>query len=518
MKDPLRKSEEELAASQHEAALRWAEGIDAILTQEQIDECIDGTWKPGDENRSSKKNDSRDRIELRKELWKLGFGRDAQEDLFGMLDRGEERRFNEIIESTSEHLEDCARRHRPPYYHKKTNQPVTLAEARNHKTDDLMTQKRHATYIGSRSTDDRDAEQFSLAKMLRSGMEGRSLDGIEAEMVEEGREEARSAGIGLSGFMVSKRAFATREELRGANYESRAGELSVTGGSGGDAGGVLVPTQKIGLLAKLTDKLIAVRAGATVFTGLTGNLDFPRILDSSTIAGKAELAAADKTTASFNVLQLKPNRLPTYMEVSRQLLLQNDEQALNAFLQRHLEAKLLEKMERAFFNGSGTNEAEGILKTGGIGSVALGTDGGAIDHEAISKLIRQVGVANADQNGRFVFNSEVADKLRTTPKLSGTDSKTLLDDARPGVLLGKPYLESNAIPNDLTKGNGTDLSAVIYGDFADLYIAQWSGIEFLVDPMTKADEGIIKIHATIHYDAGVISPASFAAIQDAITN
>lgn len=501
----------------HERALRWAERIDATLTQEQIDECIDGTWKPGGENRSSKKDDSRDRIELRKELWKLGYGPDAQEDLLAMLDRGEERRFNEIVESTSEHLENCARRHRPPYYHKKTNQPVTLAEARKHNPRDLMTNRPNQFNIGRRSTDDRDAEQFSLAKMLRDGMEGRSLSGIEAEMVDEGREEARASGIGLSGFMVSKQAFATREELRGGSYETRAGELSVTGGTNGDAGGVLVATKKIGLLARLTDAMVCVRAGATVFPNLTSRLDFPRITDASAISGKSEIATADKTTATFDTLELSPNRLPTYMEVSRQLLMQNDEQALNTFLQRHLEAKLLEKMERAFFNGGGTNEASGILQTSGIGSVALGTNGGAIDHASISKLIRAVGVANADQNGRFIFNSEVADKLRTTPKLASTDSKTLLDDARPGVLLGKGYFESNAVPNDLTKGDGTGLSAMIFGDFADLYIAQWSGVEFLVDPLTRANEGIVIIHANIFYDAGVIRPASFAAITDAIT-
>ncbi len=396
--------------------------------------------------------------------------------------------------------------------------PVTLDEVRRmplHVIDASDQAKSHDVTVrvdphsNSADSDQRDASKFSIGRLIRSQFNGHAVDGIEREILDDGADEARSAGLSSNGHMISSRAFQSLSEYR----ENR--DMSVTGGTGGNQGGMTVATSKNSLLGALFNSLFIVRAGATVLDGLTGNLDLPRIIDGSAPAHKSENAAADEHSPTLDDLSLSPKRLPTFIDVSNQLLLQSSDATLTTIIERHLRQKLLTIMEAAFINGDGSNKPTGILGTSGIGSVSLGTDGAAPDHAALVNLIKEVSVDNAlDRTAAFAINSATAATLKTVAKIASTDSMTLLDDRAPNVLAGYPFFESNAVPSNLTKGSGTGLSAILFGTWADFYIAQWSGIEILVDPYTKRSEGFTRIHAAVYYDGGAIRPESFAAIVD----
>jgi hypothetical protein len=74
------------------------------------------------------------------------------------------------------------------------------------------------------------------------------------------------------------------------------------------------------------------------------------------------------------------------------------------------------------------------------------------------------------------------------------------------------------VPGDLTKGTGTNLSALIFGNFNDLIIGEWGSVEILVNPygagFTSGDVAI-RIMQTI--DIAFRQVVSFAAITDMIT-
>ncbi len=359
------------------------------------------------------------------------------------------------------------------------------------------------------SSEDRDAAKFSIGRLIRSQFNGHAIDGVEREIIDEGASEARSAGLPGNGYMISSRAFQSYSEYQ----EGRS--LSVTGGTGGDQGGLTVETNKHSLLGALFDSLFIARAGATVLDQLTGNLDIPRIVDGADPGHKGENEAAGEHSPTFTDLSLSPKRLPTYIDVSNQLLLQSSDATLTTIIERHLRQKLLTVMEGAFINGDGDKKPTGILQTSGIGLVEMGVDGGAPTHAALVNLIKEVAIDNAlDRTAAFAINSATAAKLKTVAKIASTDSMTLLDDRAPGVLAGYPFFESNAIPGNLSKGGGTDLSAILFGTWADFYIAQWSGVEVMADPYTKRSEGMTRIHAAVYYDGGPVRPQSFAAIKD----
>ena len=57
---------------------------------------------------------------------------------------------------------------------------------------------------------------------------------------------------------------------------------------------------------------------------------------------------------------------------------------------------------------------------------------------------------------------------------------------------------SNNVPSNLTKGTGTNLSAVIYGNFADLLIGMFDQLEILVDPYTDFAKGTVGVRCLLY--------------------
>lgn len=392
----------------------------------------------------------------------------------------------------------------------KLNGLETEADALNATIDAEMRQI--AREAGSTATlskqEERDLATFDVAKVLRhlhgGGIIG-ALDGVEAEMVAEGIKEARSAGLTVKGIPLPQ-IICARE----------ARDLSVTGGTTTQYGGTLVATTKQGLLGDFYNANVMAANGALVLTGLTGNVDLPRYTKASNPAKKAENAAADELSPTFTSLSLSPNRLPAFVDISDQLLMQSGA-VLEAFLRREITSQLLDVQEIAFFHGGGTLEPVGIAGTSGIGSVAGGTNGLAPTWAHIVNLESEVANVNA-ATGRlhYITNSKVRGKLKQTAKVSSTDSRMIWED---GMLNGYTPLISNAVSSTLTKGTSSGVaSAIFFGNVADFVIGYWGGIMLeMVRDTTGAKAGQSTLVANTYYDAGVLRPKSFAAMLDALT-
>lgn len=76
---------------------------------------------------------------------------------------------------------------------------------------------------------------------------------------------------------------------------------------------------------------------------------------------------------------------------------------------------------------------------------------------------------------------------------------------------------SNQVPNDLTDGTGTALSAIIFANWNDLLIGEWSGIDLLTDPYTLSSLGSVRIVAFKDVDIALRHVESFSAAQDVVT-
>ena len=117
---------------------------------------------------------------------------------------------------------------------------------------------------------------------------------------------------------------------------------------------------------------------------------------------------------------------------------------------------------------------------------------------------------------------KVRGKLKTTEKAASTAQFIWGDgpsgDPAFGSLNGYRAGVSNQVPSNLTKGTGTNLSAILFGNWADLFIGMWGVLEILPNPYgTGFAAGDIQIRALQTVDIAVRHPESFSAMTDAIT-
>ena len=146
----------------------------------------------------------------------------------------------------------------------------------------------------------------------------------------------------------------------------------------------------------------------------------------------------------------------------------------------------------------------------------MGDNGLAPTWASIVNLVREVAIDNAAQGSlAFVTNPKVTAKMRGVPKVASTDSKMILDDK--SELFGYKVIATSLVPSNLTKGTGSSLSAMIFGNFNDLIVAEWGSLDVLFDPYTGSSTGAMRVTVFMDVDVAVRHAESFAAIQDLVT-
>jgi hypothetical protein len=328
-------------------------------------------------------------------------------------------------------------------------------------------------------------KNYSFLRAASLLANNKNLDGLEAEMHQEAEREFRAAGISPSGNLFVPKMYVAREKR-----DMTAGTAT--------AGGNTIPTVLGDLIPFLDPRLAVIQAGATLLTGLTGNLDFPRNDAAATATWETENSANDETSPTFDVENFVRNRLG---------------EAVNRAL------------DYALINGdNSTQPFYGILNTAGIGNVSIGTDGGPLTYKHIIDLETELAVDNADFGTlAYLTTPGVRGFLKNTEKASGTAQFVWMDGTPPvgqqglrvDLLNGYRAFVSTQVPSNLTKGGGTNLHSVIFGNFSELLIGQWAGLDVVIDPYTSSKNALVTIVVNSWWDAAVRHAASFAAIKDA---
>lgn len=359
--------------------------------------------------------------------------------------------------------------------------------------------------------ENRRLDEFSFVKVFRAQMNGKTLDGFEAEMIQEGEKEARNNGKSVEGLAIPNLILNHRSHL---NYNKRTTLTAATAATAGN----LIQDGALTFIDALRAQMKVAQMGAQFLSGLQGDLPFIVKDGVSAAAWAAENGTAAESNFTTTKKTLSPKRLAAFTPYSKRLLNQSSLD-VEALVRQDLMMAIAQAVDIAAINGSGSNnQPTGILNTTGIGSVAGGTNGAAPTLANIVQLEQAVAVANADVGSLgYLTNPKVRGKLKSSPLDAGS-GRFLWDYSMPMELNGYNAQVSTNVPSDLTKGTGTALSAVIFGNFNDLVIGQFgSGLDLLVDPYTSAKDNIVNVIANSEYDCLIKQPASFAAMVDAIT-
>jgi HK97 family phage major capsid protein len=281
------------------------------------------------------------------------------------------------------------------------------------------------------------------------------------------------------------------------------------------AGGHVIDTELRSPIDALRSSLRVREMGATVMTGLVGDIDFPRWAQGTSPAHKAENAAADEYDPTLSKFTMSPNRLPVFTEVSNQLLIQESTD-VESWLRTELGWQQAKVIDTSALTGDGTSNAPtGLTNFSGVNVVALGANGAAPTRDSLIDLETAIAEDDADE-GVMGF--------LTTPSVKGFLKKLLVDagsgqfvwpQGQANELEGYRALTSTNVPNDLTKGTGTALNAIFFGVWSNLMIGQWGGVDIITNPFSRDTEGLIRITFTTFYDVNFRHPEGFAIIKDA---
>jgi len=286
------------------------------------------------------------------------------------------------------------------------------------------------------------------------------------------------------------------------------------------AGGNLVATDLLSgsFIDSLENQLALTGLGITTLSGLVGNVQIPKKTGSAQTYWLAEDDDVTPGAASVGQVPLTPKTIGALTDFSRQLMMQSSI-SVEAFVRMDLMRSLALGIDLAGIAGTGAaNQPRGVLNQTGIGSVVGGDNGAAPSWENIVQLETEVAVDNADIGSLgYLANAKVRGKLKTT-KVDDGSGMFVWDRMSPNTPLnGYRAAISNQVPGNLTKGTGEDLSAILFGNWADLVMGLWGGLDLLVDPFTGASSGKVRVVAFQSVDFALRHAESFAAMKDAIT-
>ena len=321
-------------------------------------------------------------------------------------------------------------------------------------------------------------KKFSLIKAINDVTNNRSLDDVAKEVVAKGIAEMRKSGLAIAGSIQLPVMETENEEMR-AN-----GVLAQTAGSGAEN----IATEKLDILEPLRANMVMSQAGATYLTGLVGNISIPAYTGSN-VAWAGETAAAANGAGDWSEIKLQPHRLTAYVDVSKEFLLQDSNDA-EAMLRRDIIAAIGNKLESTILGSdAGTDEKPEGLFNGVTAMTTAVKFGDIVDAEA------ELDAANVSGAYTYILSPKAKAALRTLSKDAGS-GRFVLED---GEIEGSKALVSS---NVAAKG-------LVVGDFTDYVIAQWGAIDLVVDNYTKATEGKVRLVVNAYFDAKPRRATSF---------
>ena len=354
------------------------------------------------------------------------------------------------------------------------------------------------------SVDMNETEQreYSLIKAVQETAQGK-LSGLEKEVSDQIASQTGKAARGF--YMPTNIGFGKRDQTVGSN----------------SGGGFLKGTDHLGneFIDALYAKLVIGQAGARVMTGLQGDVAIPKLSASVTnSAFVAENGAPSEGAATFAQVTMSPKTLAAYVDVSRRLMLQSDP-SVEAVLRNDVINTFARKIDEVAIEGGSSNEPSGIIASSTGNVVGLGANGAAVAYSNIVEMVSAVEQDNAilnDASCKFIGNPKVTSKLRTTSKQSsGAEGNFILNPDN--TMLGYDYLSSTLVPSDLSKGSGSNLSAMIFGDFSQLMLGFWSGVDVIVDPYTGSTAATTRLAFFQDLDIALRHDDAFPVCKDIVT-
>jgi HK97 family phage major capsid protein len=309
---------------------------------------------------------------------------------------------------------------------------------------------------------------FSFGKAVRAAFGGK-LDGVELEMAQEGQKEMTAIGRSANGVvipsMILNRAVVTENGTSGIETQSFVDAVYAN---------TILDDLGVTRVTSTTDQRIPILGAVT--TQWEGETD----------------AAADGGSA-MSKKDLAPKRLASYVDFSKQAAMQHNE-SLESALRNSIAQAVGAKVEYALFTNDSGNGSYNYL---GQGKTPVTN---ANITNLMMALVEEVQSNNHNRgNLGFAISNDLFSDVYTAAQVSGVNP-LIINEA----IMGVKAMFSNQIADIASK------PVVYYGDFSKVQIAQFGGVEILVDPYTQAVSGTNRLILNSYWDAALVQDAAIS--------
>lgn len=315
---------------------------------------------------------------------------------------------------------------------------------------------------------------FSIVRSIRSIANNQPLNEVDAAIINEGKKQNR--GLDCNGQIQIP--FETRSAVT----------VSVEGED-------LVPTEVWDIMKPLRAENVLVKAGAKVYGGLVGDVKIP-VMGKANVSWEEETATAKNGEPTFTHVALSPKRISAVVEISKMLLAQDSVDVENAIREDLIKAVNAKIEETLLGTSAGTTtQPEGLFYTlevtGATSANTVSTFAQLCEKEA------EVEDENVTGRLAYVMSNKAKAILRAMAK--STKNTQLVMEG--GYVDGTEAYNTSLISD----------KKYIFGDFSNVVIGQWSGLDITVDPFTLAADGKIRLVVNMYVDAKLARPEALTA-------
>ena len=261
-------------------------------------------------------------------------------------------------------------------------------------------------------------------------------------------------------------------------------------------------------------------AGVRTLAGLVGDVTIPKSGSATAYWVATEGGNATETTPNIGQVGATPHTVGAYTDITRKLLMQSGigAQTLIADLLREALGRAI---ETAVFSGTGSSGQplglDNWTETVGGNSVAIPTvsmTAGSPTHDNLVDFWQKVYTANAARGSLKYIGSPAVKallcKTRDYTPFNNTGAK-----ASSGVVgaVGSEYLctkDGKVEGYDFLMSNLCNAKKLYFGDWSQIMLAFWSGIDLTVDTSSLSKSGGVRVVALQDCDVIVRHREAFA--------
>lgn len=349
----------------------------------------------------------------------------------------------------------------------------TVEEPKEETPNEDTTEEAQEEEEKSEKTDNKEEEKTDNSTEETPEEETENEDSEEEEI----NNKTKRNHINMKTFITKEIRSALENGTKKFNLNAETRAIQVTGSNGVHDSVIeeIVP----GLLEGLYSKSIIKDLGVRMYGGLPlQDLRFPA-LGKGTAGWVGEVTAAGATNNTFSSVLLQPKRITAYMDISKELIVQ-DTIGVEDALRRDIYNALVSKVQETFLSA----DAATTTKPAGIFNGITATN--ITSYEDLCDAEAKVDDSNVGGEKKYLMSNKAKAIVRSMAKSALTNELVLTNNN----IDGTEVIANSQVPTTM----------YAFGNFDNIVFAQFGDIEVVVDEYTQAINGCVRLVINAYFD------------------